>query len=82
MPTGRRSGVRRSSNPAPISTACRRWADGSPAGDGRSQPFPSQSDAETWIGENWRGLLEAGVESVVLTEEDREVYGPMGLRPE
>ncbi len=57
-------------------------ADGTPAGDGRSQAFPSQSDAETWIGENWRELLESGVESVVLTEEDREVYGPMGLRPE
>lgn len=57
-------------------------ADGSPAGEGHSQAFPSQSDAETWIGENWRALLESGVESVVLVEESREVYGPMGLRPE
>lgn len=57
-------------------------ADGSPTGEGRSQAFPSQSDAETWIGENWQTLLESGVEQVTLAEEDREVYGPMGLRPE
>lgn len=57
-------------------------ADGSPAGEGRSQSFPSQSDAETWIGENWRDLLDSGVDQVVLLEESREVYGPMGLHPE
>ena len=50
-------------------------------GELRSQEFPTQSDAETWIGETWRELLESGVESVTLLEETREVYGPMGLRP-
>ena len=44
--------------------------------------FPSQSDAETWIGEVWQTLLDAGIEQVLLLEEDRIVYGPMGLRPE
>ncbi|MFN8076248.1 MAG: hypothetical protein U0Q15_12620 [Kineosporiaceae bacterium] len=43
--------------------------------------FPSQADAESWVGENWRELLAAGVEQVVLLEGDREVYGPMSLRP-
>ena len=43
--------------------------------------FPTQSDAETWIGEVWPTLLEAGMEQVLLLEEDRIVYGPMGLRP-
>ena len=43
--------------------------------------FPSQSDAESWVGEQWRELLEAGVESVVLLDGDRTVYGPMSLRP-
>jgi hypothetical protein len=43
--------------------------------------FPTQSDAETWIGEVWPTLLEAGSEQVLLLEEDRIVYGPMGLRP-
>ncbi len=44
--------------------------------------FPSQSDAETWIGEVWQTLLDAGIEQVLLLEEDRIVDGPMGLRPE
>ncbi len=44
--------------------------------------FPSQSDAETWIGQVWQTLLDAGIEQVLLLEEDRIVYGPMGLRPE
>jgi hypothetical protein len=48
----------------------------------RSQEFPTQSDAETWIGETWRELLDSGVEQVSLLEEDRVAYGPMSLRPE
>ena len=48
-----------------------------PAGE----PFPTQSDAETWLGENWRELLSAGVEQVTLLDSGREVYGPMSLRP-
>ncbi len=43
------------------------------------EPFPSQADAESWVGEFWRELLEAGVAQVTLLEGDREVYGPMGL---
>lgn len=42
--------------------------------------FPSQSDAETWLGENWRDLLDKGVAQVTLFEDAREVYGPMSLR--
>jgi hypothetical protein len=41
--------------------------------------FPSQSDAESWIGEMWRDLLDDGVDQVTLFEGDREVYGPMSL---
>lgn len=49
---------------------------------GRTAPrFPAQADAETWIGETWPDLLDAGVEAVTLLEGDREVYGPMSLRP-
>ncbi len=43
------------------------------------EPFPSQADAESWVGEFWRELLDAGVVQVVLLEGDRQVYGPMGL---
>lgn len=43
------------------------------------ESFPSQADAESWLGENWRQLLEVGVHQVTLLDGDREVYGPMGL---
>lgn len=42
--------------------------------------FPTQGDAENWVGESWRDLLDAGVESVTLLEGDAVVYGPMSLR--
>lgn len=41
--------------------------------------FPSQSDAESWVGETWRELAAAGVDAVVLYEDERLVYGPMSL---
>lgn len=47
----------------------------------RSVNFPTQSDAETWIGEQWRELLSSGVHAVVLVEDGRVVYGPMDLHP-
>jgi hypothetical protein len=50
-----------------------------PDGVAPPEQFPSQADAETWLGESWRELLEAGVAQVTLLEGDREVYGPMGL---
>jgi hypothetical protein len=43
--------------------------------------FASQGDAESWLGENWRGLVEAGVDQVTLLEDDRTEYGPMSLHP-
>ncbi|GAB3684767.1 hypothetical protein [Angustibacter aerolatus] len=43
--------------------------------------FPTQSDAESWLGEEWRTLLDHGVDAVRLLEHDAEVYGPMSLRP-
>ena len=46
-----------------------------------SKGFPTQSDAESWLGEEWRALLEDGVEAVQLLENDQVVYGPMSLRP-
>lgn len=41
--------------------------------------FPTRADAESWVGEVWQELLEAGVDAVRLYEDDREVYGPMSL---
>ena len=43
--------------------------------------FPTQADAESWIGESWRTLLDGGVDQVSLLEGDRVVYGPMSLHP-
>jgi hypothetical protein len=47
----------------------------------QSVTFPTQADAETWVGEVWQDLLADGVEDVTLLEEQRVVYGPMSLRP-
>ncbi|HLR85091.1 MAG TPA: hypothetical protein VK059_09070 [Nocardioidaceae bacterium] len=49
---------------------------------GSDSGFPSRSEAESWIGEAWQELLDAGVEQVTLFDADREVYGPMSLRSE
>lgn len=57
-------------------------ADGSstvPAGLPAPEAFPSQSDAESFLGESWRELLAAGVTQVSLFDGERKVYGPMGL---
>ena len=57
-------------------------ADGSPvapSGAPPVEPFSTQSDAESWLGETWRELLAAGVHQVSLLEGDRVAYGPMGL---
>jgi hypothetical protein len=43
--------------------------------------FPTQADAETWVGEIWRELVAAGVDQVSLLEDGRLVYGPMSLHP-
>jgi hypothetical protein len=57
--------------------------DGKPAGvtGMPATDFPTQADAESWLGENWRSLLDAGVDQVSLVEGDVLVYGPMGLHP-
>jgi hypothetical protein len=46
-----------------------------------AEEFPTQADAESWLGEHWRVLLDSGVEQVKLLENDSVVYGPMSLRP-
>lgn len=45
-----------------------------------AETFPNQSDAESWLGETWRELLEQGVAAVTLLEDDREEY-TMPLTP-
>ena len=57
------------------------WSGDVPA-DALKRVFPSQGDAESWLGEFYPDLLESGVRAVSLYEEDRLVYGPMSLEPE
>ena len=47
-----------------------------------TRSFPTQGEAETWLGEFYPELLSAGVRAVTLYEADRLVYGPMSLEPE
>ncbi|WP_375487041.1 hypothetical protein [uncultured Jatrophihabitans sp.] len=52
-------------------------ADGGELTDlpGVSQPaHANQSDAESWMGEFWRDLADAGVAQVTLLEDDSESY--------
>jgi hypothetical protein len=57
--------------------------DGTPATgrEAAKESWGSQGDAESWLGENWRSLLESGVDQVSLMEDSRREYGPMSLRP-
>jgi hypothetical protein len=47
---------------------------------GASESFPSQSDAESWLGQTWRDLVATGVVTAVLTEDERVEYR-MSLLP-
>ena len=49
---------------------------------GRSEPFESRGDAESWVGEAYGELLEQGVDQVRLLDGETEVYGPMSLHPQ
>ncbi len=59
-------------------------AQGAPIPESATQPadgFPTQADAETWVGEAWPDLLDEGIDAVTLYEDERLVYGPMSLHP-
>ncbi|MFF8956946.1 hypothetical protein [Streptomyces sp. NPDC014894] len=44
------------------------------------EEFTTQGDAESWIGEHWKDLLEGGAEQVTLSEDATKIYGPMSLQ--
>jgi hypothetical protein len=64
----------------PDSAGAHSSAPGDDVGLGRA--FPTQGEAESWLGEFYPDLLEAGVTAVSLHEADRLVYGPMRLDTE
>jgi hypothetical protein len=47
---------------------------------GTSELFPSQSDAESWLGQTWRDLVASGIVAAVLLEDEHEEYR-MSLLP-
>jgi hypothetical protein len=66
--------------PGPTSRLSWTWRY-EPAGVAATEPgeFSSQSDAESWLGEFWRELSEAGVTAVYLLGDGEQIYGPMPL---
>ena len=54
-------------------------SDGATLAGVTSPPHQNQSDAESWLGEQWRELAEAGVAQVTLLDAGSVVYGPMPL---
>lgn len=67
------------------------WRSDRPATGGRgsgsprpigTEEFPTQGEAESWLGETYPDLLVSGIRAVSLYEGDRLVYGPMSLEPE
>jgi hypothetical protein len=59
------------------------WQLEGPGGEALNRPAvpaqPNQSDAESWLGEHWRELADAGVAQVSLFDGEAKVYGPMPL---
>ncbi len=46
------------------------------------EEFPTQGDAESWVGEVWKDLLAGGADQVTLFDGDTMIYGPMSLHGE
>jgi hypothetical protein len=49
-------------------------SDATPSDPPAPSSFPSQSDAESWLGESWRELSAAGVDSVTLVDGQDTLY--------
>lgn len=59
-----------------------RWRYLSESGTEQTGPddtFSDQTEAETWLSDEWPALAEAGIDAVTLLDGDSEVYGPMSL---
>jgi hypothetical protein len=56
-----------------------RFLDGQGEEVGTSERFPDRERAEAWMGEAWSGLVERGIEEVILVDEERGDIFRMGL---
>lgn len=43
-------------------------------GEPAAELFPSRGDAESWLGEYWRDVRDAGAAHVTLLEDDQPCY--------
>ncbi|MDX6345279.1 MAG: hypothetical protein QOF84_69 [Streptomyces sp.] len=43
------------------------------------EEFTTQGDAESWIGEVWKDLVQGGTDQVILSDDGTKIYGPMSL---
>jgi len=50
--------------------------------DFEGQRFPTEKEAEAWVGEVFNDLIGQGVDQVTLYEDERLAYGPMSLHPD
>lgn len=48
---------------------------------GTTEEFPNQADAESWLGEAFRALLDEGVDQVTLVHDGASRY-TMSLHPQ
>jgi hypothetical protein len=59
-----------------------RWRYLSESGTEQTGPvetFSDQTEAESWLSDEWPALADAGIDAVTLLDGDSEVYGPMSL---
>ena len=52
----------------------RRYLNAADAEVGSSEEFEDQAAAEAWLGDEWRELLNGGVQTVELMDGDELVY--------
>ncbi|CAM3327913.1 hypothetical protein [Stackebrandtia soli] len=57
-------------------------AEGNPVVGPESDGHGNQGDAESWLGEVWRELAEAGAVTATLKEDDRTEYQMSLASPE
>jgi hypothetical protein len=46
------------------------------------EEFTTQGDAESWLGEIWKELVQGGADQVLLFDDGTKIYGPMSLHAE
>lgn len=56
-------------------------AAGAVVADAAPGAFPTQAEAEAWLGEAWEDLADQGVAAVSLEVDEVVSYGPMPLAP-